>query len=93
MHENLRCMGFELPPHVLQITEPLTKIESQGAFGSQFIMQNADHETNHGMTDYDIEIIMPHSDFMVDVEMKTDFLTGNMRMQLLALDEDTSQWH
>ena len=92
MHENLRCMGFELPPHTVEVTEKLTKIDTAGAFSSDFIAQNHDPETNEGMVDYDIEIILPHSDYMIDAEMKSDFLTGNMRMQMFALDHESNSW-
>jgi len=41
------------------------------------------------MIDYDIEFMLPHSDFFMDIELKTDFLTGNLRMQMLTFDENS----
>ena len=43
-------------------------------------MEQSNPDYLHGMIDYDIEFMLPHSDFFMDIELKTDFLTGNLRM-------------
>ena len=75
-HENLRCFGYKIPPAVVEIDESqrTTKVESFAAFSSEWIQRG--HQGNS--QEYDIEIDLPHSDYMIDAELKTDFLTNRM---------------
>ena len=38
-------------------------------------------------------IDLPHSDYLLDVELKTDFLTNRMQMKLFGHHESTDEWH
>ena len=87
--ENLHCMGYQLPPTHVEVTEKTTKVDTSCAFSADLLDANANE---HGIVDYEIIIEMPHSDYYVDIEMKNDFLTGNFRMQMFA-EDDTGHWH
>lgn len=41
-----------------------------------------------GSLQYEIKLNFPHSDYYLDVELKTDFLTTNLVMQLFMIDDD-----
>ena len=90
-NENLRCFGYKLPPALVTVEEErkTTKIEAYSAFSSEWIQQ----AKVWGITEYDIEIDLPHSDYLLDAELRTDFLTNRMQMKLLGLDEGTGDWH
>jgi len=60
------------------------------AFSDEMIIANGNKE--NGIMDYNIMINLPHSDFFFDLEMKTDFLTGNFRMYLFTLDKVNNKW-
>ena len=78
-------MGYKMPPQTIDIDpkKNTTVVNAYAAFSSEYIHM---HNRN-GVTDFDIQIALPHSDYLVDVELKTDFLTNRMHMKLLALDE------
>jgi hypothetical protein len=90
VQENLVCEGHMLPPTEITITDKTTKVDVPCAFSDEMIIANGDSE--NGNMYYDIRIDLPHSDFFFDLEMKTDFLTGNFRMQLFTLDEVNNKW-
>ena len=89
VEENLICEGHELPPEELTITEKTTKLAYSSAFSDDIIKEFADED---GRFHYDMLIELPHTDFFFDVELKTDFLTGNFHMYLYAWDERTEDW-
>ena len=84
-------MGHMLPPAEINIDEKTTKIESMSSFTSDWVEAYAE-ETGETTTEYDIIIDLPHSDFFLDAELKTDFLSNRMQMKLFALDESTGEW-
>lgn len=51
-----------------------------------------DASSQNGIMTYDMMVDLPHSDFFFDIELKNDFLTGNFRLYLFALNSETSQW-
>ena len=89
--ENLRCFGYKLPPAKIEISpnEKTTKIDAYGAFSSDWVKESA----KWGASDYDIAIDLPHSDYMIDAELKTDFLTTRMQMKLFGQDNHSEEWH
>lgn len=46
----------------------------------------------HNIMSYDILIDLAHSDYILDVELKNDFLTGDMRLSMFTLDTETNRW-
>lgn len=89
-HENLYCMGNPPPPAHIQVTHAADKFDYQCSFTDEMLTQNADPET--GIIDYDVMIELPHSDYFIDIELRSDFLTGNYRMYLFMFDDDSSSW-
>ena len=88
--ENLACMGYEAPPESVEIAEKTTKLDVPCAFTDEMIAAHGDSIS--GVMDYDIVIELPHSDYFFDVEIKTDFLTGNFLMYMFTLDTSTNKW-
>lgn len=91
VQENLSCMGHQAPPAEFEITEKTTKLDVTCAFSDEMIMDAAD-SGQHGIMTYDMLIDLPHSDFFFDIELKNDFLTGNFRMYLFAMNTETNSW-
>jgi len=93
--ENLACMGYKMPPDTIKVEEgkKTTKVAAFAAISDQYVSE----KNNKGsFSEFDILIELPHSDFLVDIELKTDFLSNRMQMLLYALEEkgDGSQsWH
>jgi hypothetical protein len=48
---------------------------------------------NDGLIQHDIAVDFPHSDYLLDVELKTDFATSNMKMILLSKGSDDGKYH
>ena len=88
--ENLACMGYQAPPESVEIAEKTTKLDVPCAFTDEMIKAHGD--AIDGVMDYDIVIELPHSDYFLDVEIKTDFLTGNFLMYMFTLDTSTNKW-
>ena len=91
VHENLQCVGYELPPDYINVTEKTTRLDVPGGFSDE-LLRELGQSNARGMVEYDIMIDLPHSDFFIDVELKSDFLSGNIRMFLFAADPD-GNWH
>lgn len=82
-------MGYELPPHQVDVTESTIALNVPCAFSSDMLI-----ELNDGTDffEYDIVMDLPHSDFFLDAEIKSDFLTGDIKMRMMTLDKSTGNW-
>ena len=87
--ENLACVGAELPPEEIVVEEKTMKLDLNCAFTDEMISATGED----GILEYDIIVDLPHSDYFFDVEMKTDFLTGNFRLYAFAFDHESETWH
>lgn len=83
-------MGHKLPPAELNVDEKqkTTKVEAFSAFSSEWIKESS----YGGAAEYDIMIDLPHSDYLIDAELKTDFLTSRMHMKLFGFDDVSEEW-
>ena len=70
-------MGYMLPPSEINVTEKTTKVEAFSSFSSEWVEEYA-KMTDGNTLEYDIVIDLPHSDYLLDAELKTDFLTNRM---------------
>jgi len=52
--------------------------ETKFAFSGSYLKSKAD--SDHDTLQYDITLNIAHSDYYLDVELKTDFLTSNINM-------------
>jgi hypothetical protein len=82
--EDLDCEGADLPPETIKVNKSLFKIDETYSFGYEYLLQEADATT--AILDYDIMIDFPHADYFFDIEIKSDFLTSNMHLELFAKD-------
>lgn len=84
--EDLECEGDDLPPETIKVDRSLYKLDDTYSFGWEYLAQEADPST--AILDYDILVDFPHADYFFDIEIKSDFLTANMHMELFARDPE-----
>jgi hypothetical protein len=82
--EDLKCEQNDLPPAHLKIDKSIFKLRETYAFSYEYLRGESDAAT--GELAYDVFIDFPHSDYFFDFELKSDFLTANLRLELFALD-------
>lgn len=75
-----------MPPVEVNVDKKTTKVEARSAFSSDWILENG-KTSDSNASEYDIMIDLPHSDYLIDTELKTDFLSNRMHMKLFGLDE------
>lgn len=82
--ENLHCSGKELPPASIPVATDDFSFSSEYSFGSHFISKVTEQG---GALEYDVLIKWPGADpesqYYLDVESKSDVLTGQMTFTLL----------
>ena len=88
--EDLVCEKRDLPPPVIKVDKSLFKIHENFGFSYEYLRENADPQTN--ALEYDIMIDFPHAEYFFDIEVKSDFLTTNLELQLFALDPSTNRY-
>lgn len=69
--ENLECKSFDLPPEEIKVNQTLYRLDQEYSFSSDFISTYGDEE--HGTLQYDIEIKFPHNDYLLDIQLESDF--------------------
>lgn len=66
-----------MPPDSLEVSDGEFRMEATNfAFSGSYLESEAVKDT----LQYDITVNLAHSDYYIDVELKTDFLTSNINM-------------
>jgi hypothetical protein len=85
IRENLRCAGKPLPPATIAMTTDDVALSGEYAFPSDFIAKAV--ENAEGALEYDVLLDWPTADpnatYYLDVESRSDFLTGQLTFNLL----------
>lgn len=72
--ENLLCEGNEIPPELFTIDDPFFKLNRKFSLSSEYLIKDKP-------TSYDFILEFAHSDYMLDVEIKTDFLSTDFGLE------------
>ncbi len=78
--ENLLCEGSDTPPELFNINDPFFKINRKFSLSGEYL-------TRDKPTSYDFLLVFAHSDYMLDVEIKTDFLSTDFGLEAYIKDE------
>ena len=89
--ERLKCKKHEAPPDSISVTDGTYRHDDTFAFSSQYILDFSNDEQTSFQ--YDIEISFPHKDYYFDVELRSDFVSNNLKMALLAKDPASDKYH
>ena len=90
VEEDLECEQNDLPPAHISVSKSIFKSHETYAFSYEYLQNESDKDT--GALDYDIFIDFPHSDYLFDIELKSDFLTSDLQMELFALEPGTKKY-
>jgi hypothetical protein len=78
--ENLLCEGSDTPPELYNINDPFFKTNRKFSLSGEYL-------TRDKPTSYDFLLVFAHSDYMLDVEIKTDFLSTDFDLEAYIKDE------
>jgi hypothetical protein len=78
--ENLLCEGYETPPELFNINEPFFKTNRRFSLSGQYLVQD-------NPASYDFLIEFGHADYLLDVEVKMDFLSTDFGLEAYVKDE------
>ena len=74
----------------LDVDGEFFRLDQKFTFSSELLKKYASKES--GIYQHDIDVNFKHSDYTLDVEIESDFLTNNMKLSLLALNQKTGHY-
>jgi len=80
--QNLLCEGNVEPPELFEINSNFYKFNQTYSFSGEYLM-------SQNLKQYDFILEFDHSDYFLDVQLKTDFLTNEINMEAYIRDEET----
>lgn len=66
--QNLLCEGNQSPPELFEIKDSFYKFNRVYSLSGQYLFDEKPSQ-------WDFTILMPHSDYLLDLQIQTDFLT------------------